>query len=240
MEFTPGLFALGGLVLLAACLLKLLLQSVNELVALGKLQLRTATFGSQGRELGLLLLEDELEFTPGLFALGGLVLLAACLLKLLLQSVNELVALGKLQLRTATFGSQGRELGLLLLEDELEFTPGLFALGGLVLLAACLLKLLLQSVNELVALGKLQLRTATFGPMLLKRSLEFLCVRFAGRCEFDTECLEVGSCGRELRPVLVSGGELDPDAFELLCTLVECRAEAGDGRVLLSGVVRDP
>ena len=110
---------LGGLVSLAAGLLELLPQCVNELVALDKLQFRTGTLGLHGRELGLLLLEGKLEFTPRLFPLGGLVLLAACLLELLPQRVSELVALDKLPLHTDTLGLHSRELGLLLLEGKL-------------------------------------------------------------------------------------------------------------------------
>ncbi len=40
--------------------------------------------------------------------------------------------------------------------------------------------------------------------------------------------------------MLVSSSELDPHALELLRSLVECRIEAGDCIVLLSGWVRDP
>ena len=108
------------------------------------------------------------------------------------------------------------------------------------MVAAYLLELLLQRINELVALDEFQLGTGPFGALLLKRSLEFLCVRRADLCEFELECLEIGSSGREFHPVLVSSGELDPDAFELLCTLVESRTKAGDRRVLLSGLAGDP
>ena len=236
LEFTTGPFALSGLVL-AACLLELQLQRLKKLVALDKLQLHTPMLGPHGRELSLPPLENELEFTTGPFALSGLVL-AACLLELQLQRLKKLVALDKLQLHTPMLGPHGRELSLPPLENELEFTTGPFALSGLVL-AACLLELQLQRLKKLVALDKLQLHTRTFGPMLLKRGLEFLCVRFAGACEFELECLEIGSCRRELRPVLVSSGELDPNAFELLCTLVECRAKGRDRPVWPSGFARD-
>jgi hypothetical protein len=165
--------------------------------------------------------------------------LAASLLELQLQRLKKLVALDKLQLRTRTLGLHGRELSLPLLEHELELTPSLFALSCFVL-AASLLELQLQRLKKLVALDKLQLRTRSFGSMLLERGLELLCVRFAGLREFELECLEVGSCRRELRPVLVSSGELDPNAFKLLCTLVECRAKGRDRTVRLSGFARDP
>ena len=40
--------------------------------------------------------------------------------------------------------------------------------------------------------------------------------------------------------MLVSSGELDPDALELLCALVERRIETGDHIVVLSGLLPDP
>ena len=128
----PASFALGGLVLLAACLLEFLVEVVNELVVLGTFLLCPGEFGLHGRELGLSLLEEKLKFMTGLLALGALVLPAAYLLEFLLELLNELVVLGTFLLCPREFGLHGRELGLLLLEGESEFMAGLFAVGGFV------------------------------------------------------------------------------------------------------------
>jgi hypothetical protein len=68
-------------------------------------------------------LEGELEFALGPPGLGGFIFSASCLLKFLLQLVNESVVFGKFMLRPSEFGLHHRQLGPLLAECVLELLP---------------------------------------------------------------------------------------------------------------------
>ena len=98
---------------------------------------------------------------------------ATCLLEFLPELQNELLLLGEFLLDPSEFSSKGREFSLLLLEGKSEFMPGSLALGSYVSLAARLLQFLFELVNELVLLGKLQLRPSNLGFVLFKGDLEF-------------------------------------------------------------------